>query len=423
MATQMANTHAVARRDYGSGSVYQRKDGRWVATIEDGWTADGTRKRTVLTAKTKAEVKRKLRDRQLAIERGEIGANARETVKGWADKYLEIRKRDLRPKAYSAAASPIRRWIVPTIGHRRLDQLTPADVRSVHEAKRAAGKDPGDAHRVLMTMLNAAVADGYAIPHLTLKTKAPKAGKSDRAAMTVDEGIACIEVASTLPHGSRWLVTLLYGMRLGECLGLTWDAIDFSAGDFGEIRIEWQLQALPYNVPRDRSSGFRVPDGYDARHLVDSFHLVRPKSDKGYRVAPLLAPVRDGLLVWREIAPPNPWGLVWPNLKGRPANDKHDRAEWWALQQTAGVCHPTRRWRDEATGQQVPAPYHVHECRNFAATMLLESGMPEHVVTDLLGHTDLATSLRYRTIRREPLLEAMERVGQRLHLTAPPTHT
>jgi site-specific recombinase XerD len=46
--------------------------------------------------------------------------------------------------------------------------------------------------------------------------------------------------------------------------------------------------------------------------------------------------------------------------------------------------------------------------------MLLEAGVAEHVVTDLLGHTTLATSLRYRTVRREPLREAMERVGGRL---------
>jgi integrase len=161
----------------------------------------------------------------------------------------------------------------------------------------------------------------------------------------------------------------------------------------------------PLQRARDRSSGFRVPDGHESRHLVDAFHLVRPKSKAGYRVAPLLPAVRDALLTWRDVAPENPWGLVWPNLKGRPANDKHDRAEWWAIQATAGVGHPAGR------------PFHVHECRNFAATMLLDSGVPEHVVTDLLGHSTVATSLRYRTVRREPLLDAMTKVGERLQLS------
>jgi integrase len=188
---------------------------------------------------------------------------------------------------------------------------------------------------------------------------------------------------------------------LGESLGMTWDAIDLNAG---EARIEWQLQPLPYNKARDRSSGFRVPDGFEARHLIDAYHLIRPKSAKGWRVAPLLPGVVDGLEAWRTIAPPNPYGLVWPEPNGRPRNDKHDRAEWHAIQERAKVAHPSGR------------PFHIHETRSFAATMLFEAGVAEHVITDLLGHSSIVTSLRYRTVRREPLLEAMERVGKRLQL-------
>lgn len=406
------------RRDYKSGSIYRRKDGRWVGVIEAGFTQAGTRKRVTVTAKTETQVKRKLRDRQAERRAGRT-VTSRMTVKGWADQYLPTRLLDMSPKGYNALASPIQNWVIPTIGRKRLEDLTPGDVRTVENAQRAAGRQPADTYRALMTMLNAAVAEGHHVPAHTLKAKAPVVAKSDRKAMTEAEGIACLAVAAELPHGSRWLFTLLYGARLGECLGMTWDAIDLEAGECGEAVIEWQLQALPYNRPRDRSSGFRVPVDHDSRHLVDSFHLVRPKSDKGYRVAPLLPTVRDSLLAWREIAPPNPWGLVWPNAKGRPANDKHDRAEWWTLQETAGVHHPTRLREDEATGQLVPAFYHVHECRNFAATMLLDSGVPEHDVTALLGHSTVATSLRYRTVRREPLLEAMRRVGERLQLSPP----
>lgn len=432
----MANTGAMARRDYGSGSIYRRHEARfgcpppevvghdeagkeirvrpdhecrapWAASIEDGWDENGKRKRSILTAKTETQVKRKLRDRLLAIERGEVGANSRETVKGWAEKYLAMRVHALRPKAYNAAANPIKNWVIPTIGHRRLDQLTPGDIRAVEDAQRKAGRQPADTYRVMMTMLRAAAADGYQIPQATMMTKLQGGvPKSDRAAMSVPEGLRCIKVASELPHGTRWLVTLLYGMRLNECLGLTWDAINFGAGEFGEIVIDWQLQALPYVKPRDRSSGFRVPDDHESKHLVDSFHLVRPKSQSGFRVAPLLPPVREGLLKWREIAPENPWGLVWPNLRGRPANDKHDREEWHVLQQTAEVWHPSGR------------AYHIHECRNFAATMLLEAGVDEHVVTSLLGHSSVVMSRKYMTVRREPLLEALTRVGERLQLNS-----
>jgi len=49
--------------------------------------------------------------------------------------------------------------------------------------------------------------------------------------------------------------------------------------------------------------------------------------------------------------------------------------------------------------------------------MLLDADVPEHVVADLLGHSTVAVSLRYRTRRREPLRDAMTRVGERLQLT------
>lgn len=391
----------MTQRDKGTGSVYQRKsDGRWLGSYEDGWNANGTRRRRTVSAKTPGEAKRKLRD-AIAAQREGRQVVRKMTVKAWADDYLAIRVKDLRPKAYRAAENPIHNWVVPTIGHRQVSQLTPADVRAVHAACKAKGRDPGDVHRALHTMLTTALAEGHPVPATALAVKAPEGGASDRAAMSVEEGLACLEVASTMPHGTRWLFTLLYGARLGECLGMTWDVIDLAAG---EAVIEWQLQSLPYNVPYDRSSGFRVPDGHEARHLVDAFHLVRPKSKKGWRVAPLLDPVRDSLEAWRQVAPVNPWGLVWPEPNGRPRNDKKDRAEWKALQVSAGVAHPSGR------------PYHVHECRNFAATMLFDAGVPEHVITDLLGHSSIVTSNRYRTVRRGPLREAMERVGKRLQL-------
>jgi integrase len=389
------------RREYGTGSIYQRSsDGRWYGSYEAGWNANGTRRRPTVSAKTPGEVKRKLRDAIAAQKRGDVQTRTL-TLKAWADTYLQMRLRDLSPKAYNAAANPIAKWIIPTIGHRRLDQLTPADVRAVHQACRDAGRGAGDVHRVLKTMLNTAVTEGHHVAPAVLKVKAPKEAKSDRAAMTLEEGIACLTVASTIPHGSRWAFTLLYGARLGECLGLTWDAIDWERG---VARIEWQLQPLPYNVPRDRSSGFRLPDGMEVRHLVDSYHLTRPKTQKGRRLAPLLPLVRSGLEHWRTIAPENPWGLVWPDARGRPRNDHEDRAEWKWLQDQAGVAHPSGR------------PYHIHECRNFAATMLFRENVPQHVITDLLGHASIDTSEGYRSERVDELMEAMERVGKRLQL-------
>src|SRR3954470_12411173 len=122
------------------GEPYQRKDGIWVAAIEAGWTATGKRKRITVSAKTKAACARKLRDKAADVDRGMVGTSARTTVKTWADQWLAIKERELRPKAYSAARSYVRIWIVPTIGRKRLTALSPPDVRAVTEAMRKADK-------------------------------------------------------------------------------------------------------------------------------------------------------------------------------------------------------------------------------------------------------------------------------------------
>ncbi|MGV4329035.1 hypothetical protein [Trueperella pyogenes] len=54
-------------RDKGSGSVHQRKDGRWAGTIEAGWTSRGTRRRITVYAPTKREALQKMKAKQREI--------------------------------------------------------------------------------------------------------------------------------------------------------------------------------------------------------------------------------------------------------------------------------------------------------------------------------------------------------------------
>lgn len=412
------------RREYGDGSIYQRaSDGRWVSTIEAGSTAGGKRRRITVSAKTRAEVVKKLRDKKRAIELGGTPTQgARTTVKQWATAWLEIKKRTISPRGYNAAASPVRRWIIPTIGHKRLDTLTPADLRAVADAQRAAGRKEATAaatHRTLLNLLRAAIVEGHQVPHRVLLVPAPKASASDRMDLSVEQSVACLRVAADLPHGTRWAMALLYGPRQGEVLGLTQEYVDFDAH---EIRLEWQLDNLPYNVARDRSSGFRVPDGYEARHLVDSWHLVRPKSKKGVRVLPMTPGFEAAMRTWLDLRPANPWGLVFPAANGRPANDKSDMAEWHAIQGAASLASYDERpgLGPVQVGHPAGRYFHIHECRNVTATQLGEAGVDPVVVQSLLGHATAAMSGEYRRIHRAPKLAAIEAVESVLRFSPGP---
>lgn len=404
----------MARREYGTGGLTQRKrDGMWIGTIEAGWTADGKRRRVTVSSKDKATARRKLRDKKLQIERdGLTDVSARDTVKAWAERWLPIVERTLAPNAYATTASAVQKWIIPTIGHKRFDALNPGDIRALATAQADAGRSSSTqrrTHSVLMSLLRAAVVEGYPVPLRLLEMKAPKLSVNDRTNIEVLEALAILREAAALPHGSRWAAAFLQGLRQGEALGLTWDAVDLERG---LMTIDWQLQTLQYKVTRDRTSGFRVPEGYEARHLRGAVHLVRPKSGAGYRVIPMVPWMRDTLTAWRDKAPENPHGLVWPNPDGTPRYYKADDAEWYALQAAAGVHHPTRVDKDGN-----PAPYTGHETRHTTATLLLECGVDPAVVIAIMGHSAILTTRGYQHVNAGPALDGLNRVAERLQLT------
>jgi len=391
------------RRQYASGSVYQRSsDNRWVGTIEAGWTSTGARRRIVVTAKTEAEVKTKLKLKARDLDRGETSTSPRTTVKAWAETWLEMTERTDRPKTHTTDLGAVRKYIVPVIGHKRLVQLAPADVRAV-DAKVREGTGNSSTvrryHGTLIRMLKAAQAEGYSIPARVLDVKAPAPAPTDRQEVAEPDALAMLAVAATLPHGSRWLAAFLQGMRQGECLGLTWDEVDED-----RLSVSWQLQALPY-VDRSRKAlGFRIPDGYEAKRLEKSLHLVRPKSRAGWRVIPLVPWMAESLASWREVAPASPHGLVWPAQSGSPASARQDRLEWRALQDTVGVRHPSGRY------------YELHEARHATATLLMKLGVDEAVRIQIMGHSSIASTRGYEHVDVTQARKALERVAERLQL-------
>jgi integrase len=419
------------RRQYGTGSVSQRSsDRRWIGTLEAGWTATGARRRVTVSAACpctgtcrgpgrcpgEAEAKRRLRDKQREIaEHGTPAQDvrARTTVKAWADDWLAQLVTRARPRYYATEASAVRRWIIPTIGHRPLADLTPRDVRAVTGAIRKADRSTTTAAYVqgtLERLLRAAIVEGHPVPQRLLLIEPPGKAVSDRTAMDPEHALALLAAAAQHPDGSRWVAALLQGMRQGECLGLTWDAVDLAAGT---VDVSWQLQALPY---LDRAAGtFRVPDGYEARRLERAWHLVRPKTSAGERIIPLVPWMTAALAAWRERTPASTHGLVWsvtehddPRMLGRPRSPALDRDAWYALQQEAGVAHPSGR------------PYVLHEARHTTATLLLEADVDAAVVIAIMGHSKITTTRGYQHVSQALARRALDDVAQRLGLTAGP---
>ena len=395
----------AGRRQYGTGSITRRSDGRYMVRIEAGWTANGTRRRVSRIAKTEAEAKRILRDLQREHAAGEEVGGRKVTVKAWCDTWLDMQATRVRPKTYDTDASTVRRWIVPTIGHRKLADLTPADVRRLTTAVRDAGRTTTTARyaqAVLQRALKAAVREGHPVPERVMLVDKPAAAVSDRTALTIPEAVAVLDAASRRADGSRWVAALLQGMRQGECLGLTWEHVDF---DRERIDVSWQLQTLRY-ADREREQ-FQVPDGYEARRLEGAWHLTRPKTARGQRIIPMLPWMREPLEAWAQVAPESRHGLVWPRADGKPRDSKADRAEWVELQAEAGVAHPSGR------------PYVLHEARNNTATLLLAAKVDPAIITAILGHSSIVTSRGYMAVDEQMIRDALSRAHALLLPAAP----
>jgi integrase len=393
----------MARRAHGTGSVYQEHardcppavdgerpphkcKGRWVGAYESGFTTTGARRRRRVTGRTETIARQKLIRALREAEAAEAPTTgSKPTVKRWADQWLETTAHDLRPGTWNANRSLVNNWIVPTIGHRRLADLTPGHVREVRTAVRKAGRADSTAaraHAVLKWMLKDAVAEGHAVPNGALGVKGAEAGESDRGDIPRDDALAILAAAALRPDASRWVAAFLVGSRPAETLGLTWECCDFERGT---IDISWQLKPLPYNVPRDRTSGFRIPAGFTARRLYGQMHLVRPKSAKGQRVVPMEG-MRGLLLAWRTIAPHSPYGLVWPAEDGRGRDDKDDRQQWRDLQDEAQVAAV-----DGTTGRR----YDLYEARHTAATLRRSVGADDETIMATLGHASILSSKAY----------------------------
>lgn len=400
-----------SRRTYGTGSIGKR-NGIWYARVEAGYTRSGARRRIERSASDEADAKRRLKEiqRQLAAEE-DAGASHRTTVKTWADEWLPIHATKVRPSAYTTDAGAVRRWIIPTIGHRRLSDLTPRDVRAVRKAIEDAGRSTTtarQAHYTLTGMLRAARDDGKKVPLIAIETAAPGAAAHDRDAIPLDQVLALLKAADGTPDMARWVAALLQGMRQGEVLGLTWDCVDIESG---RLDVSWQLQSLPYREKRDRTSGFRVPDGFKVRHLSGSYHLTRPKTAAGQRIVPLVPWMGAALAAWREVAPANPWGLVWSGVDARNGKPRVtvrrssvDLAAWYALQDVAGVRHPSGR------------RYVLHEARHTAASLLLDLGYDTPVVQSILGQSSIQATRGYQHVNLELARRALNDLAGRLAL-------
>jgi integrase len=397
------------RRPRGEGGVHQRKDGLWVGTLDLGYR-DGKRRRKVVYAKTKTGAIRKLgKARTELAQHGDLPTTG-ETVERWLRYWLEdLAGRRVKPGTLAAYRTAATEWIIPAIGGKRLDRLTPADVRAVHryvESKGLTSTSALHAHRALGTALRAAVRDGRINRNVAAAeyTDAPRRAAHGRTGLSADQAKAVLLQAAEDRLASRWLAAFLTGARQGELLGLRWQYVDL---EVGVLDLAWSLGRLGYRHGCD-GCGKRpqfcpqrrldMPAGMEYEVLDGNLTLTRPKTKGSRRLVPIAPPLAAALkLRFDAYLAERPsyvtdHGLVWPREDGRPIDGRVDWRAWKALLAAAGAPSVT-----------------LHEARNTAASLLHEAGVDDNTSALILGHSSVMVTRGYQ---RHDLTHARDAVAE-----------
>lgn len=319
------------------------------------WSARDSRK-VRKTFKRKSEALTWQRDAIRALQRGEMRAPTRQTVRAAAEEWLdgaaagEIRNRSgerYKPSAVRAYQHGLRKHVLPELGGLRLSDLHRGDVQALVERLNGRGLAPStirNAINGLRTVCRRAAArqqlamnpcNGLALPAVRGR-RTPRVSAAD---------VAMRITALPEPDRALWSTVLYSGLRLGELRALRWQDVDLSAGTI------------------------HVQRGWDP---VEG--EIAPKSANGERAVPIFEPLRRQLIA-HGLRTGRREGLVFGG--GRGPFDP--------------VCATNRARKAWARASLEHVGF--HSGRHIAASLMLDAGIPLTEVSRFLGHSSITITV------------------------------
>lgn len=366
----------MTKRAHGEGSIYQRKDGKWCASVRFEDTTTGDHSRATFYGRTKTEAKQKLKAAIARLDEGAPVRDASATVAAWL---AEWRKTALAASSRADSTKTTyellcKKHLEPApFGAITLDRLRASDLDRLILSLRAAGLSDStirQTYTILRQALSDAKRDNLIARNVAEAVKRPTVAKKEARYLSPAEVTRLLDAAK----GSRYHDLLAFiagtGVRKGEALATKWSDLDMDTG--------------VYHVPGTKSDSSRRTLPLPPALIAILKAHKRRQAEERIRAAN----------VWHDT------GLVFTTEAGTAVGPRNVLRALYTAAAAAGL--------DDVC---------VHTLRHSAATAWLENGVNLKAVSTLLGHADISiTADTYAHVSDETARQAMTTLANVLGL-------
>ncbi|WP_053057784.1 tyrosine-type recombinase/integrase [Rubrobacter aplysinae] len=347
----------------GEGSLTKYKDGRWCGRCTVT-RPDGKQRRIAVYGRTKEEARIKLTKKMAESDSGVVFDAENQTVEEYVTRWLEdSAKGNIAPRTYHNYRLQLNRHIIPALGKRKLDKLTPPQIQRLYRSKLDDGLSPSSVryiHAVLHRALEQAVKWQLIPRNPADSVDPPKVRQQELQPLDAEQARKLLEAASGDRLECLYVVSLTIGLRAGEALGLKWSDIDLEEG---KLRVSRQLQrmrdggGLVFSEPKNASR--RTVDLPE--RTVEALKLHRRRQAEERLIADSYGD-QD---------------LVFATTRGTPLDAQN-------------VVN--RSFKPLLKRAELP-DIRFHDLWHTCATLLLGRGVHPKMVQHLLGHSTIAMTL------------------------------
>ena len=377
-------------KECGKG-ICQRKDGLYTARFVN---KRGVRQEKFIS--TIPEARNWLDDARYADKHDNVFVPSDMTVDTWFDYWIKNIVGDLAPNTLRNYRERYKFNIQPIIGGMLLSDVKPMHCKMVLNQmdNDYAGSTIRQTYICMGTMLKSALMNDLIVRHPMngVRYTKPVRAVNDIKYLTLEEQEKFMEVAKRSHNYYQYALLLETGLRTGELVGLTWDAID------------WKKRTLTVN----KTLEYRHKQGY--------WRTGPPKTQQSYRTIPLTSKAYEILeKVYANVRYRKEADTLSQTLEcmDRRTGEKSTLVmsdlvfiNWRTGEPAKNSSYDTHLYKlcDEAKIKR----FCMHALRHTYATRAIESGMQPKVLQKLLGHASIKTTMdRYVHVTEDSLLKAI----------------